>query len=245
MAEMVKATLNGQYEIILPKHRADRPEWYTEKGWEKTRLERLHIEIAQQIHQGIQPVVYYVGAEEGEMAALCQMWGAEVVLFEPNDRVWPNIKAIWDANGLEAPLGIFPGFASNETKNGGDYAVLTKAWPLSADGEVIGDHGFKELHAQDPEIPQITIDRLGGLLHVRPTIITFDCEGSDWELMRGAAATLAVYKPTIFASIHPEFMFNHYGQYSGDFRKWLRDFGYDEELLDYQHECHFLYTKTQ
>jgi hypothetical protein len=24
-------------------------------------------------------VVYYVGAEEGEMVALCQMWGAEVV----------------------------------------------------------------------------------------------------------------------------------------------------------------------
>ena len=33
---MVKAKLNGEFEILLPKHRADRPEWYTKRGWEKS-----------------------------------------------------------------------------------------------------------------------------------------------------------------------------------------------------------------
>jgi hypothetical protein len=28
MTEMIKAMVNGEFEIILPKHRADRPEWY-------------------------------------------------------------------------------------------------------------------------------------------------------------------------------------------------------------------------
>ena len=45
MTEMVKAVINGEFEIMLPKHRADRPEWYTEKGWEKPRLKSMHEKI--------------------------------------------------------------------------------------------------------------------------------------------------------------------------------------------------------
>src|SRR5882672_1960561 len=105
MAEMIKTMLNGEYEIILPKHRADRAEWYTEEGWERERLKALEAEIKHQINTKLSSVVYYIGAEEGEMAALCQMWGAKVVLFEPNKLVWPNIKAIWEANDLEMPMG--------------------------------------------------------------------------------------------------------------------------------------------
>jgi hypothetical protein len=97
---MVKARRNGMYDIVLPKHRADRPQWYSPEGWEKARLAALGNEITRQRDAGGEPVVYYVGAEEGEMAALCQIWGANVVLFEPNQRVWSNIKAIWEANAL-------------------------------------------------------------------------------------------------------------------------------------------------
>ena len=68
MTEMIKAKLNGEFEMILPKHRADRPEWYTDKGWERKRLESMHKNI------GSGDVVYYVGGEEGEMVALCQIW---------------------------------------------------------------------------------------------------------------------------------------------------------------------------
>jgi hypothetical protein len=38
MTEMIKVVVNGEFEIILPKHRADRPDWYQEHGWEKPRL---------------------------------------------------------------------------------------------------------------------------------------------------------------------------------------------------------------
>ena len=85
MNEMIKATLNGEWEMFLPKHRADRPEWYTDKGWEKLRLKSMHEGL------GEGDVMYYVGAEEGEMAALCQMWGAEVVLFEPNPKIHTSL----------------------------------------------------------------------------------------------------------------------------------------------------------
>jgi hypothetical protein len=56
-----------------------------------------------------------VGAEEGEIAsALCQMWGAEVVLFEPNPKVWSHFPLLWSANNLELPLVCIPGFASDK-----------------------------------------------------------------------------------------------------------------------------------
>ena len=70
MTEMIKAIVNGEFEIMLPKHRADRPEWYQPHGWEKLRLKSMSENI------GKGDVVYYVGAEEGEMPALCQMWGS-------------------------------------------------------------------------------------------------------------------------------------------------------------------------
>src|SRR5882724_6033705 len=97
MRYLVKPTLiNGKWQLLLPKHRADRPEWKT--GWEVERLDALRASI--------EPgkLVFDVGAEEGDMSALYALWGAQVVLFEPNERVWPNIRAIWEANRLELPF---------------------------------------------------------------------------------------------------------------------------------------------
>lgn len=239
--EIVEATLNGKFTIKLPKHRADRPDWYTEQGWEKPRLDRMHQEI------GKKDVVYYVGAEEGEMPALCQTWGAKVVMFEPNPLVFPNIRAIWEANKLEAPAGVYVGFASNVTDENppNPSPLLThkdiNGWPECAYGEVIGDHGFKELYQEFDAFPQIKIDDYVERSGLIPTVITFDCEGSDWQVMKGAEETLRKYKPKIFASIHPEFMFHQFGQYAHDFRNWIIDMGYTETYLDYQHELHMYY----
>jgi hypothetical protein len=96
MTEMIKTILNGEFEMVLPKHRADRPEWHNETGWEKLRLKSMHNNLSEG------DVIYYVGAEEGEMTALCQMWGAEVVLFEPNPKVWSHFPITWSANNLKS-----------------------------------------------------------------------------------------------------------------------------------------------
>lgn len=240
MVKMIDSLLNGEFQIILPEHRAKRPQWYTPEGWEKKRLKKLANKISVgRALKGVQHVVYYVGAEEGEMAALCQMWGARVVLFEPNDLVWPNIKAIWDANKLDYPILCFSGFASNHDSKTGE--IYAQSFPPSADGEVIGNHGFKEL-ADPGEIPQVKIDTLVDQTAIVPTIISLDVEGSEWEVLRGAEKTLREYHPTIFLSLHPEFMYHHFKQHSGDLRKWIKDLGYTEELIDYQHEVHLVYV---
>jgi FkbM family methyltransferase len=244
MTVMERVYLNNTYPLLIPDFRADT--WNRPVGWEKPRVDSMHE------HIGKGDVVYYVGAELGEMSALCASWGAKVVNFEPNFSSWPTIKAIFDANKLK-PLANYAGFASNVHQpipphadgsifRGNGYCIMDDGWPEYAHADVREEHFFSELYQEADGLPQYKIDLLiieQGL--TPPTVITFDCEGSEWEAMKGAEATIRKYKPKIWGSISPEFMFHQWNQYSRDFRNWLIDLGYTETIIDYQHELHTLY----
>lgn len=236
--EMVKTTLNNEFEIIIPKHRADRPDWYTSEGWERARLQSMHD------HIGWGDNVYYIGAEEGEFPALCQMWGADVFLFEPNPAVWPNIKAIWEANKLKTP-NMVVGFASNDDHIPEvlpyDAGVAKDGWPNVAHDPVIGAHGFKELYLEHQNYPQHKIDTIVRTTGYPPTALSIDVEGSEMEVLKGARQTIAQYKPKIWLSLHPEFLIQQWGIYGRDVRNWIIDLGYKEKLLAYDHEVHLYY----
>lgn len=242
--KMIKTKLNGKYELYLPEHRANREEWHNEKGWEKARLDSMHSMI------GKGDVVYYVGTELAEFPALCALWGAKVVNFEPNLSAWPCIKQTFEANKVK-PLYNFMGFASDKTElepKNPDERIKglwenKNGWPLASEGEIIEAHGFSELYQEADGLPQVKLDDMMELFSIPPpTVITFDCEGSDWQLMKGAEQILRKYKPKIWASIHPEMMFHQWGQYSRNFRDWIIDFGYDEQYLAYDHELHMYYS---
>lgn len=245
MAKMVEVLVNGRWPIKLPEHRAARPEWTAPGGWEKARLDHMN--------KTVKPgdIVYYVGAEEGDMCALLQMWGAKVVMFEPNPLVWPNIKGIWDANKLERPLGALVGFAGTEARtippydpNPDNPAWSNRGddgWPECAYGEMIAEHGFKNLCEDNGTLPLYRIDSTASSSLGVPDIISLDVEGAEWEVLRGAEKTLREHHPTIYLSLHPEFMYEIYKEYSADLRHWLKQMGYKETLLDYQHEVHLVY----
>jgi hypothetical protein len=134
---MIPTAINGRddWTLLLPEHRHFRREWpWFEAG-------RLH---AMRHFIGDGDVVFDIGAEEGDFPALWATWGAEVVLVEPNDRVWPNIRAIFEANDLgHRVLATFSGFAGPEPRDLPEQSWLhVDGWPNSAYGAVIGDHGF-------------------------------------------------------------------------------------------------------
>lgn len=243
MTGMVPVRLNGRWDMILPAHRAARPEWHAVDGWEGARL----LAMSERIGHG--SVVYYVGAEEGEMPALCASWGARVCMFEPNPLVWPNIRAIWDANGLPFPAGVFVGFAGHETV--GDGCTDPGCWPGCAYGPVIGDHGFRNLDERAEDAAAITLDDYAARTGLIPTDISIDVEGSEGRVIDGAAGLISEHHPRIWLSGHPEFMLQHWGdwtqqhrghpEYLGDLRHRLRTSGYAETLLAYDHEVHLLY----
>lgn len=230
MVEMVPCRINGAYDIVLPAHRAARPDWYTEKGWEKERLAHMKSTTSEG------DLVLYAGAEEGEMPALLQMWGAQVWMAEPNELVWPNIRAVYEGNDLEAPSNSYVGFFGKDNSHNWREGLTSNQWPACAYGEVIHDHGFKELRAPGVR-PVVAIDSLGAT----PNMITMDVEGSEWEVLQGAEYTIRDHKPRIYLSLHPEFLIDQYGKYSREVRNWIIDWGYTEELLSWDHEAHFVY----
>lgn len=201
------------------------------------------------MHDTIEPgqVVFDIGAEEGDMTGLYSLWGAEVVLFEPNPYVWPNIKWIWDQNQLPQPKGWFAGFASDKT----DLApseiepIFLEAdkdgWPACAYGPLIGDHGFRHLTQRD-DTPQTTLDDWVETHKVLPDVLTLDCEGAEYRIVQGAAAVLSVIRPIVFMSVHERFMIDEYQDHPKDLWNFMDDLDYDAELLWWDHECHLQWT---
>lgn len=248
--KFVETTLNGLHKIVLPQHRAERPEWHNEVGWEKARLNHMFHKI------GEGDVVYYAGSELGEFAALCQMWGARVVNIEPNHLSWPVIRGTWEANKLSPPLLNFAGFASNvtrlEPKNPnrelrqtlykGKGWELVNGWPRYSQGRIVKAHGFNELYLEADGHPQVKLDDIPSEFGIDPpTVIIMDVEGSEYEVLKGSEELIKDYKPKIYLSLHPEFLYHQYRVYSREVRDWLKDRGYTEKLLDYEHEVHLYY----
>jgi len=234
VTEMRKVIINGEFEITLPEHRAARPDWYKPHGWEKPRLKHM----SENISSG--DIMYYVGAEEGEFAALCQMWGAEVVLFEPNPKVWSHFPLLWSANNLELPLVCIPGFASEKINN--LSRIYYNEWPPEVNDVIEAAHGFKELYLEGDTYGQITIDSCVYDHGIKPpTAISLDVEGSEWRVLGGAEKVLREYKPKIWLSGHPEFMLQQWDESLYNLRQWIKGLGYTEMILDYQHEVHLFY----
>jgi FkbM family methyltransferase len=237
MTEMKKVVVNGEFEITLPEHRAARPDWYQPHGWEKPRIKHM----SENISSG--DVMYYVGAEEGEFAALCQMWGAEVVLFEPNPKVWSHFPLLWSANNLELPLVCIPGFASDKINN--LSRIYYNEWPPEVNDVIEAAHGFKELYLEGDTYGQITIDSCVYDHKIKPpTAISLDVEGSEWRVLGGAEKVLREYKPKIWLSGHPEFMLQQWDESLYNLRQWIKGLGYSEMILDYQHEVHLFYESN-
>ena len=253
---MVETLMNGRWLLKLPSHRAYRPEWTTPPYWEEPRLAAMAECIARQGAQAARdsqprPVVYDCGAEEGDMTGLFASWGADVVAIEANFDVWPNIRAIFDANGLNHRLtGCFVGFVGDELRNRPEWDAeyvgasgRTPWWPTCAYRPVISDHGFMNLNER-PDCPVTTIDRLAEI-YGPPTVITIDTEGSELTVLRGAYRTLVEHRPTVFVSVHQDLP--HIDQwFPGDtgekLAEYMRSLGYYGEDLALDHELHQMWT---
>lgn len=236
--KMLKTRINKQWELLLPEHRAIRPEWKT--GWEVERIKSMMKNIKDS------DIVYDIGSEEGDMSALFARQAKGIYLFEPNPRVWPNIRAIWNANELTPPLNWFVGFASNKTdlnpinKNTND--IPQNGWPACAYGEIIGDHGFRHLYQEADATPQIKLDDfLIKYSALEPDIMTIDVDGSDFEVLKGAEKILTIKKPLIYISIHPEMIFHQYDIYENDLHIYMDKLGYKKKHLEFAHEHHWLF----
>ncbi len=244
MTNMVPTTINDRWTLLLPEHRHARPEW---PWWEATRLAAMYHFI------GYGDVVYDIGAEEGDFPALFAKWGAKVVLVEPNPKVWPNIKAIFEANELKPYyVGGFIGFASDVTRDSSDPdgvkledALIKKMWPVCAYGEVIGDHGFRHLAQETDTTPQMRIDEMVRRFGVPPTHITMDIEGSELVALHGAIETMREHRPYVWVSVHKDPLMDFYCSDPQQVYDLMESLDYKRIFLTYDHESHELFVPSE
>ena len=228
---MKRVLINGRWPLNLPDHRADRPEW---PYWEATRLAAMH--------HFIQPgdVVYDVGAEAGDFAALFATWGARPVLIEPNPKAWPTIRAVWEMNHLPAtPWAIV--MLSDTHAGSAEYDTGTGGWPVVSVGPIDPAHGFA--HIGEWVGPTTTLDWLivaSGF--PRPAVVTMDVEGGEGHVLRGAFHALTETRPAVFMSLHPQFMRDLYGESPDDIHTLMKGHGYHGRFLAEDHEQHWVWT---
>jgi len=238
---MLQIKINGEYDLLLPEYRAARPEWLIENGgWEVERINEMVATLTPN------DVLFDLGTEAGDISALLvKESGCDIVMVEPNNRVWPSIREVWKANNLKEPLFFFGGFFSNQRNSG----IMPEFSRIG--GEMISDHGFKQLYENYPDVAQTRLDDFCKSTGIYPTVITMDCEGAEWEIIKGAEQTLREKKPIIFMSVHPEFMFDSYRnegkwkemygerQHVVHMLRFIDELGYTHRCIEYDyHELH-------
>lgn len=241
--------INGKWPINLPESSAD--EWignmkHHHNLWEMPRLLALEKHIKS--FKDRRPIVMYIGAYKGDMAALLASWGADLIVMESTAAFWTLIKETWDLNpDLPPPIGFWSGLVSNRTLFTGPMASLEE-WPDRHAEYIEGHVGFTHLAESKEDIdnyPQITIDDFVAATGLVPDIITMDVEGSELEIMKGAIKTIEDHTPMLMLSVHPEFMFHNHGTYERELHDLVRDRGYVGTWLDYDHEHHWMYVKKE
>jgi FkbM family methyltransferase len=167
-----------------------------------------------------------------------------MVLIEPADTYWPNIKTIWEHNypGVK-PLACFEGFFSNETTA---KRILQKhKWPKSANGYLWArtTASFRYIHTHGNEIPQIKIDDYVKKSGIIPTALTMDVEGAEFLVLQGAENILREAGPKVWVSIHPGLAEYNYHVTLQQIHDFMRFLGYKEQHLATDHEEHWYFTK--
>lgn len=231
----VPAVINDRVDwpLRLPPYRAYRASWATH---EAARLAAMH--------ETIRPgdVVYEVGAEEGDYGALFTSWGAKVVLVEPNPKAWPSIRASFEANGFR-PAAWWFGLLSDRVWMVDDVERLgVDGWPDCAFGELVPEHGFFNIWEHAEVSPAVTLDELVSRTGLIPNVVSVDVEGGEFHVLRGARRTLRENRPTVFVSVHPEFMANLYGLDAENLYDFMADLGYSRTYLATDHEVHEMFV---
>lgn len=226
--------VNQRYDVIVPDHIAD---WDAPSEWERVRF----LSMEEHLKKGM--VLYDIGAEQGWQSAIyAQFVGAEnMVLVEPSESFWPNIKQTWEANDLPLPLATYQGLVGTKA-NFIRGALGLRDWPDAADGEITTVMSYRYTHDDTGEVGQNLIDNFGIMDIEAPDAITIDTEGSELEVLRSAEQTLKRYKPLVWASVHPDLMEENYDTEEHELHDFMRELGYTVHNLGWDgHEAHYFY----
>jgi len=92
-----------------------------------------------------------------------------------------------------------------------------------------------------PFVPKYTLDNLFAAGAPPQSIfLKCDVEGAELQVLRGAKTFIAVTRPLLLLSVHPEALTQDYGQTVEQVAEFLREIGYHWYVIAIDHEQHWL-----
>jgi FkbM family methyltransferase len=237
--EFVEKLVNGKYPVKVPKF-LDHHQWWG--NWETARFNSME----ELLKPGM--VLLDVGAFDGWQDVILSRFvggGQNMVLIEPVAENWANIKATWEANGVEVPRATYMGLISPETwtvrKPG---PILHKSeWPEGPHySQAISVTKFKHI-AEHLESTSATSLKYFAYLSGIPDAINIDVEGAELLVLESGFNLLREFSPLIWVSIHPEFMKARYNTDDAAVHEFMAECGYKGTFLGTDHEQHWIFRK--
>ncbi len=211
--------------------------WDVWDYWERERIESMRTHLTQD------DILFDIGTEQGwcNLVYATMIKPSNIVLIEPTQEFWPNIKALWRKNYGVEPLAFYDGLLSDKTTD--KRKTGFKQWPKASSGDLIDRNKYQYIHANDEDVPEMTIDDYVRLTGITPTALTMDTEGSELLILKGAEKTLRDNKLKVWVSIHDDLGRRDYDVSPDDTRNFLKSLGYKGEYLATDHEIHEYWHK--
>lgn len=230
------------WDLRVPHHRASR--WFENPYHEYHRIISMH--------QNLDPagVLWEVGAEQGDHAALFGSWlaphGGKLVLVEPSPAMWPWIRMTFEANAVPPPAASWVGFSDDGGHVTPHEHMAHNGWPTCATGVSTATVPFGYL-SEDPPGPRLSIDQMIEEEDApSPNALSIDVEGAEIAVLKGARRTIERDRPLIWVSVHAEFLRTQYdGHTVSDVLGLMDSYGYRPVYLGADHEQHFLFLPTE
>lgn len=192
-------------------------------------------------------ILFDVGAEKGDISVTYSGFvGAQnMVLFESEPLVWPNIYQEWQNNGLPDPLACWAGLVgahSNDVTPDYDDTPVG-VWPAIAFGTPTTHRTYRYIHEHLHNTKMTSIDDWVARNAIIPRALTIDVEGAEYDVLLGAHDTLRDHQPIVWVSLHPDLMEKDYNAFPGQLIPYMVGLGYSHSLLGIDHEEHHLFKR--
>lgn len=226
------------FDIVVPNSVAD---WDAVRGpespWERERIKSMLSVLR------YADVLYDIGAEHGWMSVIfaLRVGGENMVLVEPSQDFWPNIKMGWDQNGLGMPLATVQAFAGERHEG----EVYVRSWVPHIDGPECDHMAYRHPNDHADSIKTVSIDQISLATGRAPKGITIDVEGAELSVLKGAEQTLMYDRPNVWVSCHEDLMQRDFGTSTAELVEYMEELGFIYHNLGYDHESHAYFRPSE
>jgi FkbM family methyltransferase len=138
-------------------------------------------------------LVFDIGANYGTHSIVFLLHGIQTISFEPNVRCHEFFRDLCAANGLKPTVESTAVGAANHAASDLWY-LAGQEWLGTTDAavkETLGAAVIKTI------VTQVTLDEYIQRTGSQPDLVKIDTEGADLQVLKGAAATLAIHRPLV------------------------------------------------